>query len=861
MEEPYSSVGFVWTDTVEATRALVLVSGLHLCDEGADRWLVESIYEHGAWLSDATHLVHSNAALHQHQALFVLGSAFNKRDWAAMARDRMTALFEESYDEQGINWEGAIGHHKSNLIRWEQAFRRLDLEGVPRPSSAIRLSLACLELAHATRPDGTLEVIGDASVSGPGGLSSPELDYVKSQGSTGHPPDALTKIYDRGYIFGRSGWGDHERSFRDETFYALKFGKANQLHGHQDGGALTLHSGGNSWLTDTGTSADMQGEIRDYFVSRLGHNVVHIHDRTYNQTADVLLTRSSTSAAIDDFAFSDTGYDGVEIRRRVVYCRGGDFFLVVDTVLSREEIEASQRWHLNAGTVVEPTAGGFRLEQGNSAAWIQWRGNMPALSAREGCETPIDGRMPDEGLARHASPVISARQKGTRFRFITVIASPQSGQFDLKRLTAADGRINLSAVIGRYQFNLAVEEHTATVSLGEEIDRAPSGIRTAWLRTMELCRLAEVDWKAPRPTGHGFSSPYWGTVKTWIRQQPASRAARLEVLSILLGLLLDERDSSGGDQGLRAAVVDVMGPDLCLEVGLSTATLGLLREPLIAWDDLGRLHSPMYARSITTIDSPEDMVLAPDRRSEIFSANVGGLVLPFIVGRGSSDLLSVRFHGAINRNKTTLPFFQGLTAETTGEDNFAIFQDPSLDLNTAVTLAWYLGDGQADIHHYMAECIARLQAELDLKQVLLSGSSGGGFTALQVASYLPEAVALVFNPQTNVRAYFPNSAQAALASCLKETIGDPPSREEITSVVTKYARARVLPKVVYVQNVGDKHHVVKHRDPFRRMLDTEHPNDKDRVSFIDVDWGQGHVSPTSLLQQSFREHAISLFGR
>lgn len=853
-------VNHVWGDRVASMRALALTFGLSLTNEGEGRWLLGSLYEHGAWLLNSTRPDHPNSALYQAQALFVLGSVFTQRDWAAVAVDRMTVLLEESYDGQGINVDGAVGYHKRNLILWEEAFSRLDLEGIARPQSATRLAQARLELAYATKPDGKFELIGDTEPSGPNGLSSPELDYVKSQGSLGVPPGALTKVYDRGYIFGRSGWGDYERDFKDETFYSLSFGRADRVHGHQDGGALTLHSGGRSWLIDSGQSADGESRMRDYCVSREGHNVVHIPGRDYARASNVVLTRSSTDSRVDDFTFTDVGYAGVEIKRRVIYCRGGDFFLVVDTVLSDKEVEASQRWHLNAGTVVKKSRNGFLLEQGSNAAWIQWSGNMPGLSVVEGSESPFDGWMSDEQTVRRASPVISASQKGKRFRFITIIASPQSRQFELANLVATGGKLNLSTKIGRHQFNVAVDEDRATVSLGEQNQGKTLGIEPAWLKTLELCRLEGVAWTAPKPRNKVFTSLYWGKLRTWIRQQRGSRASRLEGLSILLNLLLDDPSNSVDDQGVRAAVVDVLGSDLGEEVGLSAKALGLLREPLIAWDDETQIYSPTYARSVNTIDSPAGIALSSDCSSKMFSANAGGLVLPFIVGRGSSDFLSVRFHGAINRNKTSLPFFQGLTAELAGEDSFALFQDPSLDLNRALALAWYLGAGDVDIHGYIAECLAKLQSELGTRKVLLSGSSGGGFTALQVASHLPESVALVFNPQTDVRAYFPNSSKAALDSCLREAPASGSPVEESTSVITRYGKLRVLPKVLYVQNLGDKHHVVNHRDPFRRMLDAEHPNYQERIRFIDVDWGRGHVAATRELQDSYRAQAKAMFG-
>ncbi len=858
-------VNYAWADMVEAMRALVLTFGLPLVEDAEDsEWLTESIYEHGRWLADPKHLGHSNHALHQHQALFVVGAVLGKPEWVTLAIDRLATLFEQSYDEQGVNIEGAIGYHKNNLIWWEQAFKRLDVEGIPRPEAARRLELAYVELAHATKPDGTFELIGDTEVTTPLGLSSPEIDYVQSEGAKGQPPADLTKIYRRGYVFGRSGWGDHERDFKNETFYSLSYGKANRVHGHQDGASLTLHSNGQPWLIDAGKYAYKQDEMRDYCTSRLGHNVVHIDGRAYDKSAEVTLVRSTTSDQVDDFTFSDPGYENVEMKRRVVYCRGGDFLVVIDNVYSKEEVTARQRWHLDKETTVEDIAGGVRLEREGKSSFILWKGNMPALSTVTGSDEPFDGWMAPKWMDKLPSPVVSATQSGRRFRFITIVAAPHSRDFSVKKLDASGGRMALSVISGRYQFNLSIDDENASVTLGDEdgSTRKREGIRTSWLKVMDLCRETGVSWTAPKPVDAIFSTRYWALLKSWVSAQVDIRQARLEALSILLDLLLDAAtESLGNDQGLRAAIIDLLGSDLSEDVGLNGSELGVLREPLISWPGL-ELRSKTYGRRILSIDSPSEIEFSDGEKAKIYSANLGGLVLPFAVGRGPSDLLSVRFHGAINRTKTTLPFFQGLTSELMEGGNHAVFQDPSLDLNNNMTLSWYLGDATINVHEFMAECVRKLQTETGATRVLLSGSSGGGFTALQVAAYLPESVALVFNPQTDVREYFRTSADVALSTCLGPAATDEERRrlDRAFSVITSFSRIETLPRVLYIQNSGDTHHVVKHRDPFQAMLADFHGEQKNRVEFVDVEWGAGHVAATSEIYAKFRASALELFA-
>jgi hypothetical protein len=250
----------------------------------------------------------------------------------------------------------------------------------------------------------------------------------------------------------------------------------------------------------------------------------HLEGRAYNPKAEVALLRSFTSDAVDDFTFEDTGYEGAKLTRRVIYCRGGDFFVVIDSVFSKDEVTASQRWHVDAETQLDPVTGGFRLTRDGVPAWILWKGNMPALSTIEGSEEPFDGWMAREWMEKKASPVISASQTGLRFRFITVIAAPLSGQFTLRKLAASGANMSVTALSGRHQFNLKVEEDRARVTLGEEGNEQPTGrdVKSAWLQTMDLCREAAVSWTAPRPVRAASALPIGVNLKAGSMNKPTA---------------------------------------------------------------------------------------------------------------------------------------------------------------------------------------------------------------------------------------------------------------------------------------------------------------------------------------------------
>src|SRR5699024_6481092 len=148
--------------------------------------------------------------------------------------------------------EGATAYHYNNFLWWERALRRFDLERLPRPEGAERHLQAPEGIAHATRPDGTLVPIGDTDLQNPKQVRSPAVAYVTTNGRAGTPPPETVKVYNAGYVFGRSGWGTAQRPYAAQSYYSLRFGPARRVHGHPDGTSLTYSARGINWVVDPG---------------------------------------------------------------------------------------------------------------------------------------------------------------------------------------------------------------------------------------------------------------------------------------------------------------------------------------------------------------------------------------------------------------------------------------------------------------------------------------------------------------------------------------------------------------------------------------------------------------------------------
>jgi hypothetical protein len=178
-------------------------------------------------------------------------------------------------------------------------------------------------------------------------------------------------------------------------------------------------------------------------------------------------------------------------------------------------------------------------------------------------------------------------------------------------------------------------------------------------------------------------------------------------------------------------------------------------------------------------------------------------------------------------------------------------------LSDDIQLGWYIGWPSASIFEQMAEQCIRVATRTNARRILLSGSSGGGYAALQVSALIPGSVAVVFNPQTYVHGYHddgnPNTHAAerkfievAYPDAAPEGIWKIDFEHDWTqglgskySVLRKY-NLPALNNVVYCNNLNDWH-VEQHFQPFMNVARAMGMDDRIRV--VDYNSSVGHRPP------------------
>lgn len=240
-------------------------------------------------------------------------------------------------------------------------------------------------------------------------------------------------------------------------------------------------------------------------------------------------------------------------------------------------------------------------------------------------------------------------------------------------------------------------------------------------------------------------------------------------------------------------------------------------------------------------------------------------VLRALLVNKASDVLIVAFHGATSRAKKELPRFEWFRTLRTENVSSLYFSDPLLETDPTLELAWFTGRYDVDLHVELARMAEVASRAVGARRIIFLGSSGGGFAAMQISSFVEGSLALPFSPQASLSNYLvkgtgygaqrkylklvmPELAPGVALEKLDSGVDWAEPLADRLSAVERYKSA-LQNKVLYVQNVNDVPHVEQHRNPFREAV-ASGPN-RLRVRFEEYAGPEGHNPPA---QQEFKHY-------
>ncbi|GAA0632275.1 hypothetical protein GCM10009547_40140 [Sporichthya brevicatena] len=427
---------FTW----DAGTAVSLRASFLLCARdalGGTAWLDRAITEHGRFLHGRWAGAWNHGTM-EAITLYRIGCRTKDSAFRREGRARLVRSFSADQplgpvlDAQGATNEQSVGYADYQHQLWNEAIRLLKDGGDPVPA-VLRKRVAKLPefLTAATQPDGTLVQLGDTYADPAESAAGTTLEYAVSRGQSGPRPTKRVWVYQRGYVFGHSGWGER-RPFEQESFYSLRFGAPRQVHGHVDHTAFTYFARGIPMLVDSGHTGYKADAQRAFLQSAAAHNVLEVVG-VKQRDVTTKLTRKVVRGNWQTFGLTDRSY-GFPRTRNVLVAQGPDIALVYDRTAARGKKRTfRQLWHLGADMTVTRKAKGVAVATPKGGAdarlWmipVALGGARPRTAVVTGRTSPRQGWVSDHELTRRPAPVVTMTRRATAARMLTVFVPTSS---------------------------------------------------------------------------------------------------------------------------------------------------------------------------------------------------------------------------------------------------------------------------------------------------------------------------------------------------------------------------------------------------------------------------------------------------
>ncbi len=261
----------------------------HFTDDLLIDWY-KSVWEHG-WRLRGFHRTH-NWLIMEMNGLAQIGLLYPQfreaRAWEEYALDRLLEELDGQVYPDGFQFELTTNYHQVVIANYQWLWDLRAAYDRPVPDRF----RAALEPMHAVNvrlmmPDGRLPDLNDGKwaevaplLTRAASLYPERADFrwAATRGAAGEPPTERSLAFPyAGYAVMRTGW---EREAVWALFDGGPFGFAHQ---HEDKLNLLLHAYGRLLLTEGGTYAYDDSEMRRYVLSTRAHNTIRVDGRDQNR--------------------------------------------------------------------------------------------------------------------------------------------------------------------------------------------------------------------------------------------------------------------------------------------------------------------------------------------------------------------------------------------------------------------------------------------------------------------------------------------------------------------------------------------------------------------------------------------------
>ncbi|MEH0147249.1 hypothetical protein V6D40_06180 [Corynebacterium sp. Q4381] len=640
--------------------------------------------------------------------------------------------------------------------------------------------------------------------------------YLRTNGRFGSPPAFGLIAEEGGISSSRSGWGETERDLSEETHWTMWTGPARGRGAHQDSGRVTFHSQGIPWIID------LPG---DEFGAAAHHSIVEVEQRRFRDNARSQIIRSSSDALMDEVVVAPKTYLPAQWNRDLVFVKSNHYVVVKDTIRASSEISGYVHWIIHPE--VEVTLRGDR-------AFCTYGSRTLCICIFGTIDSDLELQEIKDGSGGIAARRLSASFTGQSSRIITAIADVvDATEFSITRKPAPGHWIVLDhtdkgvseRLVNSTEGSILADPTSSVEQSIEEAERrlaqgeiSDSEALAQRLRTRSVIEeVKEKAWKDP------------------------SVENRQRLIKYLDSFCEEHRVTGLRDHALGAAMVDLAGVDIS-DLPSHAAVTARKRTNLVSWGE-GE-EQTFYRTPIISTRSPELADGEPPQDDFVWSVDCGQVVPSALVRPKSGDTLLVYLHGATDRTRHSMPRYERVRSLSyVAQGPVAFFSDPTLDLDSRMILSWYIGHEDLDLHRVIAQMVDSLARRYGVERVTIVGNSGGGFSAMQVASHLRGASFISINGQTDIERYTPLLADQAAWAVFGKTAIEEFSVDELKrwSVLTRFQEIEFDVRGLVLQNTGDDHHFTEHFLPLKDLVGRS--SSTHGIQFKEEFMGDGHVAP------------------
>ncbi|MFD2170997.1 glycosyl transferase family 2 [Tumebacillus lipolyticus] len=221
-----------------------------------------------------------------------------------------------------------------------------------------------------------------------------------------------------------------------------------------------------------------------------------------------------------------------------------------------------------------------------------------------------------------------------------------------------------------------------------------------------------------------------------------------------------------------------------------------------------------------------DTISLPNGEPIVLTVNWNEVKYEFLIRKKDHSSNLLIFGAGAMFDQIGLPYFQRHSWMYDLEDSTIYYNDPTLYLSN-LPAAWGQGTWDRFYLKDIADILTKLIAKVGVspKQVLLYGSSGGGFMSLILGGFIRESSVLVDCPQTCLIRWIEDYVKQVFnisypSLSVQDVMQAFPERIDVMKF---YNQIKYVPKIYYLQNAACEFDVTNHLLPFLSELQFMEP--------------------------------------